>query len=167
MPVGASMTWVPSGSVSPVWTTLVAGGICARPVTGIPRQQHGCRGGGPVGRVLARLWSTIRRRSDGTQSGSGGGGSLTCARAVATAEPESKGLRPVSISWVMMPSAYRSLAPVSLPAERLLGREVLRVPRTSPVRVCDAPSVARAMPKSVSFTRPSGVMRMLAGLTSR
>ena len=41
------------------------------------------------------------------------------------------------------------------------------MPNTSPVWVCPDPSTARAMPKSVSFTVPSGVTRTLAGLTSR
>ena len=105
-PAPAGMTWVPSGSVLPVWMTLVAGGICASPVTGIPRAA--ATAAAEVGRSagsLERLCSTTRRRSPGTVSGSGGGGSLTWARAVATAEPESNGLRPVSISCVMIPRA--------------------------------------------------------------
>ncbi|SKU64821.1 Uncharacterised protein [Mycobacteroides abscessus subsp. abscessus] len=41
------------------------------------------------------------------------------------------------------------------------------VPITMPVCVTGAASTALAMPKSVSFTWPVGVMRMLPGLTSR
>jgi hypothetical protein len=41
------------------------------------------------------------------------------------------------------------------------------VPITIPVWVTGAASTALAMPKSVSFTVPVGVMRMLPGLTSR
>ena len=41
------------------------------------------------------------------------------------------------------------------------------VPITMPVWVTGAASTALAMPKSVSFTWPVGVIRMLPGLTSR
>jgi hypothetical protein len=41
------------------------------------------------------------------------------------------------------------------------------VPMTWPVPVSGTLSAEQAMPKSVSFTRPSGRTRMLPGLTSR
>ena len=62
---------------------------------------------------------------------------------------------------------------MSLRASTLLpsacsGEKYAAVPMTAPVWVrLSSVLTARAMPKSVTFTSPSGVMRMLPGLTSR
>ena len=103
----------------------------------------------------------------GTYGGSGGGGSLTCASASATAVSASNGRRPASISYATTPRAYTSDRPVAGRPTAASGARYWAVPMTSPVLVIATASAARAMPKSVSFAVPSGSMRMLAGLTSR
>ena len=52
---------------------------------------------------LARQASMISRRSSGTVAGSSGRGSVTWAMAVATGDPMSNGLRPVTISCATIP----------------------------------------------------------------
>src|SRR5665647_234094 len=60
-----------------------------------------------------------------------------------------------------------SLEAVALWPKACSGERYWAVPRTWPVWVRGAVLTRRAMPKSVSLTVPSGVTRMLAGLTSR
>ena len=47
------------------------------------------------------------------------------------------------------------------------GEKYVAVPRTVAVWVRDSELVARAIPKSMTFTSPDGVSMMLPGLTSR
>ena len=82
----------------------------------------------------------------------------------------SKGRRPASISYRITPTAHMSAWWSTLAPARARGKR-LGVPSTRPAWVRFG-SVAseprkRAMPKSSSFTDPSGASRMLAGFTSR
>ena len=116
--------------------------------------------------LLSRL-PTRRRTGSETVSGISGGAVLTCAIAIATCESPVNGRRPASASYMMMPSEYRSDLGVDPLPVACSGARYCAVPMTCPVLVSGAWSATRAIPKSVSFTRKSGVTRMLPGFTSR
>ena len=87
--------------------------------------------------------------------------------AITSAAVPSWGGTPVRHSCSTMPSAYRSLAAVpGLPAIRS-GAMYWVVPMTRPGPVTGTWPAAWAMPKSVTLTVPSPLIRMLPGLMSR
>ena len=83
--------------------------------------------------------------------------------------PENGGL-PATISYNTMPSEYRSLRGSGCAPWACSGEKYVAVPITEPtwVRLFSLGAfIARAMPKSATFTWPLAPMRMLAGLMSR
>ncbi len=84
----------------------------------------------------------------------GTGSSPRCFIAIATAESPSNGTRPVSISYSTIPTEYRSDGGPTTSPRACSGERYWAVPTIEPTSViCEAP--ARAMPKSVTFSRPS------------
>ena len=77
------------------------------------------------------------------------------------------GATPVSISYSTTPSAYTSERPSSAKPCACSGEKYVAVPSTAPVFVSGSLASARAIPKSVTFTCPCGVMSTLPGFTSR
>ena len=67
----------------------------------------------------------------------------------------------------MIPSAYRSPAAVAMLPMACSGARYWAVPMTMPVAVIGRWLTPVEMPKSVSLARPSRLIRMLEGLTSR
>src|SRR5919107_414356 len=79
----------------------------------------------------------------------------------------SYGGSPASAWNSVAPSAQTSLAAVAGLPDATSGARYAGEPVMSPVAVSVGSLYARAIPKSVSFTWPSGVTRMFEGLTSR
>ena len=97
----------------------------------------------------------------------GVGGSCTTFASVSMASPPENGARPSAAAYRVAPSPHRSAGgPASWPL-MISGAMYDGDPTSSPVPVMVSSPAARAMPKSVSFTRPSVPSRMLPGLTSR
>ncbi len=98
-----------------------------------------------------------------------GGASRTCCAAIATEDSPTNGARPVSNSKSTHAAEYRSErgstgAPLACSGERYCA-----VPSTAWdwVSAACVSSTARAIPKSMTLTLPSGVTLTLAGLMSR
>ena len=80
------------------------------------------------------------------------------------------GGRPATISYITMPSEYRSLRGSGCAPCACSGEKYVAVPMTEPtcVRLASVGAfIARAMPKSATFTWPFEPIRMFAGLMSR
>ena len=94
------------------------------------------------------------------------GGSLTCMSATVTGVSASNGTRPVSSSYRTTPTEYRSERASTGRPCACSGEMYCAVPMIEPVSVMsDVP--ARAIPKSVTRTRPSWSISTLCGLMSR
>ncbi len=115
---------------------------------------------------MAVSLATSSASESGTQSGSAGSGWCRCA-AMTSAEVPRKGVLPDRHSYSTTPREYRSLAAVPQPPEMRSGAMYKAVPMTMPGAVIGAEPAACAIPKSVSFTRPSELSSMLPGLMSR
>ena len=101
-----------------------------------------------------------------TISAGGTGSSETCLSATVTGESASNGTWPVSSSYSTIPIEYRSERSSTARPCACSGDRYCAVPMTEPVSVMSEVP-ARAMPKSVTRTRPSWSIRTLWGLMSR
>ena len=95
------------------------------------------------------------------------GKSWTCFMAMLTGFSPSKGRPPVAISYITTPSEYRSEAASTGCPWPVRARSSAPCPGSSRLRSWSTAPPARAMPKSVTFTRPSSSMMMFCGLMSR
>ncbi len=132
-----------------------------------------------VGSLARRLMTTASRSIDtsGARCRSGAGSTNRWAPSTSPAPSWVKGGRPLSISYRMQPSAYRSARWSTSPEPlHCSGDMYVGVPITAPVVVwltASALPLSLAMPKSSSLVRApvgisgSGTRKMLSGLRSR
>src|SRR4051794_23870879 len=134
-------------------------------------------------RIAAALWyrsstrlvsafMTIESTSGGRSGSSVDGGaacSRTCWYATDTGLSPTNGGRPVSSSYNRHPVEYTSLRESTVSPRACSGDRYCAVPTTAAVWVTadDVSAIARAMPKSITFTSPDGVSITFAGLMSR
>jgi hypothetical protein len=89
------------------------------------------------------------------------------ARTTSTGPSPWKSLRPISDSQSSTPRPNRSDCGEGSPPSVSSGARYETLPFTMCSRVMRARSVARASPKSVSFTYPNWLMSTFCGVTSR
>ncbi len=98
---------------------------------------------------------------------SGGTGSVITAVSVDSAEPLSYGGTPSTIAYKVAPSDHRSAGGPGTPPRARSGEMYDGAPTSMPVDVTDGSPSTRAIPKSVSTTRPSCPISTFDGFTSR
>ncbi len=104
---------------------------------------------------MASALATTARTGAGTVPGSSGTGSRTCLSTTSSGVSPVNGGFPASSSYSTTPTEYRSdAAEASLPSARS-GAMYRAVPITAWAVVIRVSARVRAMPKSVTVTRPS------------
>ena len=117
------------------------------------------------------VWITFTNcgASDGRSLPRSVGSRCSRARAVSASDSPTNGTRPARHSYNTNPSPYRSARPSNGFPRTCSGDKYFAVPimMLSLVRSASVESNALAIPKSANNTFPSGVIKMLPGLTSR